>query len=49
METMGIATIGELVSKSEAELAGARNFGRVSLTEIKKKLLEMGLSFKDSE
>ncbi|MCD7897723.1 MAG: tetratricopeptide repeat protein [Planctomycetaceae bacterium] len=49
METMGIATIGELVSKSEAELAGARNFGRVSLTEIKKKLTEMDLSFKDSE
>ncbi len=49
METMGIATIGELVSKSEAELAGARNFGRVSLTEIKKKLAEMGLSFKESE
>ncbi len=49
METMGIATIGELVNKSEAELAGARNFGRVSLTEIKKKLAELGLSFKDSE
>ncbi len=47
METMGIATIGELVSKTEAELAGARNFGRVSLTEIKKKLTEMGLSFKE--
>lgn len=49
METMGIATIGELVNKTEAELAGARNFGRVSLTEIKKKLTEMGLSFKESE
>ncbi len=49
METLGIATIGELVNKSEAELAGARNFGRVSLTEIKKKLAELGLSFKDSE
>ena len=49
METMGIATIGELTSKTEAELAGARNFGRVSLTEIKKKLTEMGLSFKESE
>ena len=49
METMGIATIGELVSKSEAELAGARNFGRVSLIEIKKKLNEMGLSFRESE
>ena len=49
METMGIATIGELVSKTEAELAGARNFGRVSLTEIKKKLVEIGLSFKESD
>ncbi|MCC8190993.1 MAG: tetratricopeptide repeat protein [Planctomycetes bacterium] len=50
METMGIATIGELVSRSEAELASARrNFGRVSLTEIKKKLVEMGLSFRDGE
>ncbi len=49
METLGIASIGDLVSKSEADLAGARNFGRVSLTEIKKKLAEMGLSFKDSE
>ena len=48
METMGIASIGELVSKTEAELAGARNFGRVSLTEIKKKLGELGLSFKES-
>ncbi|MDR1613239.1 MAG: tetratricopeptide repeat protein [Planctomycetota bacterium] len=49
METLGIATIGELVDKSESELASARNFGRVSLTEIKKKLNEMGLSFKDSQ
>lgn len=47
METMGIATIGELVSKTEAELVGTRNFGRVSLTEIKKKLAELGLSFRD--
>ncbi len=49
METMGIATIGDLVAKTEAELAGARNFGRVSLTEIKKKLSEIGLSFKESD
>ncbi|MDR1519380.1 MAG: tetratricopeptide repeat protein [Planctomycetota bacterium] len=49
METLGIATIGELTGKTEAELAGAKNFGRVSLIEIKKKLAEMGLSFKDGE
>ncbi len=49
METLGIATIGELVGRTEAELAGARNFGRVSLTEIKKKLTEIGLSFKEGD
>lgn len=49
METMGIATIGDLTSKTESELAGARNFGRVSLTEIKKKLTELNLSFKGDE
>ena len=46
METMGIATIGELIDRTEAELVGAKNFGRVSLTEIKKRLTEFGLSFK---
>ena len=46
MEAMGIATIGELVDKTEAELVGAKNFGRVSLNQIKKKLGELGLSFK---
>ncbi|MDR2391559.1 MAG: tetratricopeptide repeat protein [Planctomycetota bacterium] len=46
METLGIATIGDLVSRSEADLAGAKNFGRVSLIEIKKRLAELGLSFR---
>ncbi|MDR1536063.1 MAG: tetratricopeptide repeat protein [Planctomycetota bacterium] len=49
METMGIATIGELIGRTETELTEAKNFGRVSLIEIKKKLSDMGLSFKDGE
>jgi DNA-directed RNA polymerase subunit alpha len=39
-----IATIGELLKKSEDELLAYKNFGRVSLNEIKEKLTEMGLS-----
>lgn len=39
-----IETIGELVSRSEAELLKVRNFGKTSLREVKKKLADMGLS-----
>jgi DNA-directed RNA polymerase subunit alpha len=39
-----IETIGELVVMPEAELLKFRNFGKKSLTEIKTKLSEMGLS-----
>jgi DNA-directed RNA polymerase subunit alpha len=39
-----INTIGELVRKTEEELLGYKNFGKVSLTEIKEKLKEMELS-----
>jgi DNA-directed RNA polymerase subunit alpha len=38
-----IETIGDLVSRSEAELLKVRNFGKTSLREVKKKLAEMGL------
>jgi DNA-directed RNA polymerase subunit alpha len=39
-----IDTIGELVVMPEAEMLKFRNFGKKSLTEIKQKLSEMGLS-----
>jgi DNA-directed RNA polymerase subunit alpha len=39
-----IDTIGELVVMPEAEMLKFRNFGKKSLTEIKQKLGEMGLS-----
>lgn len=38
-----IETIGELVSRSEAELLKVRNFGKTSLREVKKKLSDMSL------
>jgi DNA-directed RNA polymerase subunit alpha len=39
-----ISTIGELVVMPESEMLKFRNFGKKSLTEIKQKLHEMGLS-----
>ncbi len=39
-----LKTIGELVSKDEEELLGFKNFGKRSMTEIKEKLAELGLS-----
>jgi len=38
-----IKTIGDLVRKTEAEMLKYRNFGKKSLTEINKILVEMGL------
>lgn len=40
----GIHFIGELVQRSENQMMKCRNFGKKSLTEIKDKLSEMGLS-----
>jgi DNA-directed RNA polymerase subunit alpha len=39
-----IETIGELVSRSEADLLKVRNFGKTSLREVKKKLSDLGLT-----
>ncbi len=38
-----IETLGELVSRAEADLLKVRNFGKTSLREVKKKLSELGL------
>src|ERR687887_1501716 len=44
----GIHTVGELVSRSEADLLDIRNFGAKSIDEVKMKLHALGLSLKDS-
>ena len=44
----GIHTVGELVSRSEADLLDIRNFGSKSIDEVKAKLVSMGLQMKDS-
>jgi DNA-directed RNA polymerase subunit alpha len=45
LKNAGIKLIGELVSKTEAEMLKTQNFGRKSLNEIKDILPEMGLTF----
>ncbi len=44
LKNANIRYIGELVTKSEAEMLKTKNFGRKSLNEIKELLSEMGLS-----
>lgn len=44
LKNAGIKLIGELVSKTEAEMLKTQNFGRKSLNEIKDILAEMGLT-----
>lgn len=43
----GIKTIGELIAKSEKEVSKIKNLGAKSIKEIKAKLDEMGLAFKE--
>jgi DNA-directed RNA polymerase subunit alpha len=45
LKNAGINLIGELVSKTEAEMLKTKNFGRKSLNEIKEILFESGLNF----
>ncbi|MCZ2828012.1 DNA-directed RNA polymerase subunit alpha [Modestobacter sp. VKM Ac-2986] len=44
----GVHTVGELVTRSEADLLDIRNFGAKSIDEVKLKLAAMGLALKDS-
>jgi len=43
----GIHAVGELISRSEADLLDIRNFGQKSIDEVKAKLATMGLALKD--
>ena len=44
LNNAGILTVGELASKSEADMLKYRNFGKKSLTEIKNRMEQLGLS-----
>ncbi len=46
LQRLGVATVGELATRTEAELLGVKNFGQTSLLEIKQRLTEMGLGLR---
>ena len=49
LKRVGIETIGDLVSKSENELAAIPNFGKKSVEEVKETLQAHGLSLRGDE
>ncbi|GHS97398.1 RNA polymerase subunit alpha domain protein [Planctomycetales bacterium] len=49
MDRLGIRTVGQLCDKTETSLENAKNFGRVSLNEIKKRLQEFNLSLRPED
>ena len=49
LQRLGIVTLGDLASHTEAELLGAKNFGVTSLNEIKQRLAEHALSLRRLE
>src|SRR5213593_2762204 len=49
LKRVGIETIGDLTSKSEAELVAIPNFGRKSIEEVRGALAAHGLSLKGEE
>ena len=48
MARLGIATVGDLASKTEGELLEIKNFGMTSLNEVRQKLGELGLTLRGS-
>ncbi|MCF6155970.1 MAG: DNA-directed RNA polymerase subunit alpha [Candidatus Brocadia sp.] len=44
LETSGIATVGDLVAKTEEQLLRIKNFGKTTLKEVKTKLSQLSLS-----
>ena len=46
LQLLNIATIGELASRTEAELMGVKNFGATSLHEIRERLTQHGLTLR---
>jgi DNA-directed RNA polymerase subunit alpha len=46
LQLLNIQTLGDLVSHTEAELMGVKNFGATSLTEVREKLAEYGMGLR---
>ena len=49
LKRANIQTVQELVNRSENDMNKIRNLGKKSLKEIKEKIIELGLSYRDDE
>jgi DNA-directed RNA polymerase subunit alpha len=49
LQRLNINTLGELASRTEAELLGCKNFGQTSLNEIKQQLGNFGMGLRKLE
>jgi DNA-directed RNA polymerase subunit alpha len=47
LEQLNVRTLGDLASKTEAELLSQKNFGQTSLSEMRQRLSENGLGFRE--
>jgi DNA-directed RNA polymerase subunit alpha len=47
LEGLKVHTLGELISKTEAELLACKNFGQTSLNEVRQRLAEYGLRLRE--
>jgi DNA-directed RNA polymerase subunit alpha len=47
LQKLNIRTIGDLTSRTDAELLGCKNFGVTSLNEVRKALADLGLSLRN--
>ncbi len=48
LESLKVGTLGELVTRTDADLLACRNFGQTSLNEVKQKLAEYGLKLRET-
>ncbi|MEE8169273.1 MAG: DNA-directed RNA polymerase subunit alpha C-terminal domain-containing protein, partial [Phycisphaerae bacterium] len=46
LQRLGIDSVADLASRTESELLSIRNFGQTSLSEIKRRLSELGISLR---
>ena len=49
LKRANIQTVQELILRTEDDLAKVRNMGKKSIKEVKDKVANLGLSFKESE
>ena len=48
LESLKVATLGDLAQKTDAELLACRNFGQTSLNEIRQRLADYNLRLRES-